>query len=173
MSNRNRKKAKKAPTTPRREITVEEKQRWFGMYAEKRKEDPNYTIAQFCASLTGEEPPSAATMSRCVHMGLEQKWPGWEEIKGRCLRHPKILLDDKQQCEQCQAEAIIKLRDPKGYARMLAEKALPLLKETDPLKKFIASDVPVSQFVSFFVDGHPHASDPECHVRPTHKKPAP
>lgn len=113
-------------------------------------------------------------MSRCVHMGLEQKWPGWEEIKGRCLRHPKILLDDKQQCEQCQAEAIIKLRDPKGYARMLAKEALPLLKEGSPFKEFIASDKPVEEFVSFFVGGgHPDAQDPECYVKPKRPKPAP
>jgi hypothetical protein len=150
--------------------SLEQKKEWFLVFSSQRKKDSKRTISDFLAYLraANAKTPSKATMGRIVQDGLKNQWPGWEEIKGRCMIHPNVILQDGN-CEACTAEEILRLRSPKSLrSEEIAAREFPKLDPNSPLKQFLASTLPVEEYVNYFVPRNPNQTDPEVYYYDGH-----
>lgn len=168
MSKRNKQRSKNAAEV----FPLAQKQQWFSLYGNQKKLQPDQTIKAFLESIQGSAPklPSQATMGRIVQTGLTEKWPGWEDINGRCERHPNVLLKEGD-CEACAAEEVLRARSPKSLAesaKELAARVYPTLSPNEPLKRFIESDAPVQTYVEFFAPRNPDQVSPQVYVYDGH-----
>lgn len=163
-------KKKRRTVAPTENYSLDQKKQWFSLFSNQRTKDPKRTISDFLASLkhAGDRAPSKATMGRIVQDGLKNHWPGWEEIKGRCMKHPNVILQDGL-CEACSAEDILRAKSPRSLrSEEIAAREFPKLDPNSPLKQFIASNDPVDTYVQFFAPRNPNAAETETYVYPGH-----
>lgn len=171
-----KKRSKVVKSHPKEVYSIEQKRAWFAAYSAECALEPQRTISDFLKDLsnTGTSVPSSATMGRIVQTGLKDHWDGWEEINGRCPSHPNVLLKAGT-CEACYAEEVLRLKSPKSLAsteseptpkaQAIAEKFYPTLPPDSPFRQFLASDLPVKEYVNFFSPRIPfeNTADPEVY----------